>query len=62
MIEQGFNYVDSTIKEMTDFFETREKSLEPIEERKKASAAAKKSHKKSAKKFSSVVESSKNLL
>ena len=23
MIEQGFNYVDSTIKEMSDFFETR---------------------------------------
>ena len=23
MIEQGFNYVDSTIKEMTDFNETR---------------------------------------
>ena len=23
MIEQGFNYADSTIKEITDFFETR---------------------------------------
>ena len=34
MIEQGFNYVDSTIKEMTDFFETREENLEPKEDKK----------------------------
>ena len=27
MIEQGFNYADSTIKEMSDFFETRVKNL-----------------------------------
>ena len=26
MIEQGVNYVDSIVKEMTDFFETRVKS------------------------------------
>ena len=35
MIEQGFNYADSTIKEMTDFFETRVENLEPNEDRKK---------------------------
>ena len=34
MIEQGFNYVDSAIKEMSDFFETRVESLEPKEEKK----------------------------
>ena len=42
MIEQGFNYADSTIKEMTDFFETRVENLEPKEDKKKSSAAAKK--------------------
>ena len=46
MIEQGFNYVDSTIKEMTDFFETRVESLMSKEEKKKSLAAAKKSLKK----------------
>ena len=45
MIEQGFNYADSTIKEMRDFFETRVENLEPKEENKKSSAAAKKSKK-----------------
>ena len=35
MIEQGFNYADSTIKEMTDFCETRVETLEPKEEKKK---------------------------
>ena len=49
MIEQGFNYADSTIKEMTDFFETKVENLELKEEKKKISAAAKKS-KKSTKK------------
>ena len=29
IIEQGFDYADSTIKEMTDFFETRVENLEP---------------------------------
>ena len=42
MIEQGFNYADSTIKEMTDFFETKVENLEPKEDKKKSSAAAKK--------------------
>ena len=27
MIEQGFNYAESTIKEMSDFFETRVENL-----------------------------------
>ena len=31
MIEQGFNDTDSTIKEMTDFIETRVENLEPKE-------------------------------
>ena len=35
MFEQLFTYADSTIKEMTDFFETRVESLEPREEKKK---------------------------
>ena len=42
MIEQGFNDTDSTIKEMTDFFETRAENWEPKEEKKKSAAAAKK--------------------
>ena len=33
LIEQGFNYIDSTIKEMSDFFETRVENLEPKEDR-----------------------------
>ena len=35
MIKQDFNYKDTTVKEMTDFFETRVKSLEPKEDKKK---------------------------
>ena len=64
MIEQDFNYADSTIKERTDFFEIRVENLEPKEEKKKSSADTKKSKKKSAKKRkqedsdSSIVESS----
>ena len=61
MIEQCFNYADSTIKEMTDFFETIAENLEPKEEKKKPSAAANKSLKKIKKREdsdSSVVESS----
>ena len=50
MIEQGFNYADSTIKEMTDFFETRVENLEPKEEKKKSSAASKKANKRNFKK------------
>ena len=34
MIEQGFNYADSTITEMTDFFETRVENLELMKKRK----------------------------
>ena len=34
MIELIFNYADSTIKEMSDFFETRVENLEPKEEKK----------------------------
>ena len=49
MFEQGFNYADSTIKEMTDFFETRVENIEPKEEEKKSLAAAKKSQKKAKK-------------
>ena len=42
MIGQGFNYVDSIIKEMNDFFETRAENLGPKEDKKKPPAAAKK--------------------
>ena len=64
MIEQGFNYADYTIKEMTDIFETRVENFEPNEEKQKSSAAAKKTNKKRHKKRkwddsdSSFVESS----
>ena len=34
MVEQGFNYTGSTVKEMVDFFETRVENLEPKEEKK----------------------------
>ena len=43
IIKQLFNYAESTIKEMTDIFETKVENLEPKEEKKKSSAAAKKS-------------------
>ena len=46
MIEQGFNYADSTIKEMTDFFETSVENLEPKWDKKKSAAATKKAVKK----------------
>ena len=38
MIEESFNYPDSTIKDMTDFFGTREEILKPKEEKKNSSA------------------------
>ena len=67
MIEQGFNYTDSTIKEIIDFFETRVENLEPKERIEKSSAAAKKyKDKKSNKKWkqedsdSSAIEFSKD--
>ena len=34
MIEQGFNYTDSTVREMTEFLETRVENLEPKEDKK----------------------------
>ena len=63
MIKQGFNYADSTIKEICDFFETRVENLEPKEDKKKSSAAAKKTLKNAKKRKredsgSSVVQSS----
>ena len=42
MIEQGFNYADSTVKEMTDFFETRVDNPDPREHKKKPYASSKK--------------------
>ena len=39
MIEQGFNYTDSIVEKMTDFFEKRE-------EKKKTSVLSKKKNKK----------------
>ena len=42
MIEQGFNYTESTIKERTDFFETRVENLEFKEDKKKYLKASKK--------------------
>ena len=64
IMKQGFNYADSTIKEMTNLFETRVENLEPKEDRKKSSAASKKSkkaHKKRKREDSdsSVIEFSK---
>ena len=46
MIEYGFNYTDSTVKKITDFFETRVENGEPKEGKKKSSAAANKIKKK----------------
>ena len=46
MIEQKFNYADSTIKQIPFIFETRVENLEPKEGKKKSVAAAKKSFKK----------------
>ena len=34
MVEQDFNYTDSTIKEMIDFFETRVETWSPRKKRK----------------------------
>ena len=45
MIEQGFNYADSTIKEITYLNETRVENLESKEDMKKSSVASKKSNK-----------------
>ena len=48
MIEQGFNYTDSTIKEMTNFFETRVENLEPKEDRKNLQQLSKNPTKKAS--------------
>ena len=65
MIDQAFNYVESTVKEMTDLFEIRVENLKLTKDKKKSFAAACKSkEKKSLKKCkrtdynSSVVQSS----
>ena len=63
MIEQAFNYADSTFKEMSEFFESRVKNLEPKEDKKKSSATSRKTLEKIKKRHredsdSSVVESS----
>ena len=62
--EQGFNYADSNIKEMTDFFETRVENIEPKEEKKKKIFSScqeiqkEKQKQKQTKRPSNVVESS----
>ena len=48
MIEQSFNYADSTVKEMTDFFEIRVENLEHKIDKKKSSAQLKKKKEKNA--------------
>ena len=40
MIEQGFNYANSIIKEMIDFFEIRVENLKPRAEKHKPSMAS----------------------
>ena len=62
-MEKQDDCADSTMKEMTDFFETRVENLEPKEDKRKSSAAAeklKKSYKKRKREDSdsSVIESS----
>ena len=46
MTEQGFDCAYSTIKEMTDFFETRVENLELRKDKKKSSASYKKKREK----------------
>ena len=50
MVEQSFNNADSTVREMTDFFETRVENLKPKKEKKKSFTVIKKTNKKSLKK------------
>ena len=65
MIEQGLNYADSTVIEMTDYFETRVENLERKENRNISSTITRKTKKKSLKMSieedsdASVLESSK---
>ena len=58
MIEQGFDYADSTIKEIANFFETRVENLGAKEDKKKSSAVAEKSLKKTKKRKREAFESS----
>ena len=44
---QGFNQADFTLKEISDFFDNREKTLEAREEKKKIYASQKQKKKKS---------------
>ena len=54
MIDQGFNYKDSTVKDKIIFLWTRVKSLEPREDKKKLSNSSKiKIKKKNSKKIKS---------
>ena len=48
IIKLGFNYADSSVKEMTDFFETRVENLESREKMKKSSIVSKKKKDKKA--------------
>ena len=40
MIEQGFNYTDPSVKEMTDFFETKVDNLISKEDKVKSSSSS----------------------
>ena len=42
MVEQYFNFTNSTVKEMTDFYETRAESLDHKEDKKMSFASLKK--------------------
>ena len=61
MIEQGFNYTDSTVKEMSGFFDARVKSLKPKEEKKKSSAATKETKDKKVNKKSKRADSNSSV-
>ena len=50
MIVQGFNYADSTLKEMTYLFETRVENLDSKEDIKSSASSKKKKDQKSTKK------------
>ena len=49
MIEQGFNYSNSAIKEITEFFETTKENLEPRENKKNPSFFRKRKIRKATK-------------
>ena len=54
MIEQGFNYADSTVKKMTNFFKTRKEKLDPKQNKKSSAASKKIKEKKSSKEWKKV--------